>query len=253
MDNVLTHPHAVALYGAGGLIPLTIGKGRHTFDPGYIDVVSKNAVGARRVTRRRSRARSWTYRAETTLNDAQNILAASETLEEYFFCSYPAQIHNLLPGGFAWPRTGSPAIAVTGEAVTVSDYSAYPTAHTPVRPGKPVTVGVFIQGSGRVNLVFYDVAGTEVGRESQAFTQGQLTRETITSIAPAQAVTARISASGFTLYGGPSLTWTDKPTAYMAPAGIPHAVVQLAPWSADPIRCGEVTLLDVEFTVLEVG
>lgn len=253
-QNTFEHGAVACFYGAGGIIPLAK-NGTISYDPGHKEIVSYNANGARRVTRRKARAASWEVSGTAPAGWVKNAFALCRMGGvPYFWCSPKAQVFNLLPGGFAWGKSSSPAVASSGDLISISSQGGYPTPLAPVRPGLPVTASCFAQGSGAMNLVFYDVAGSEVGRFSQDANHEALSRFSISVVAPEQAVTARISARGFILYGGPALTWTDALTEYHEPMGCASAVISEVSESSSRLgKSGRKAAVNFSFKVLEVG
>lgn len=242
--------------GPGGLVPLAW-SGQVSVDPGVTDVLTSTASGARRLSRRRARSRSWHVTGEVPVDWARNLMAVAEGVlgaGPFFWCPPMAQQSNMLPGGFSWPSVGIPTVTSEGIPLRVSGSSSYPTPMTPVRPGQPLTAALWVQGTGSFNIVFYDVAGGGLSTVTTTASTTTLQRVSRTVTAPATAVYALISARDFGLMGGPSLSWTDHLTPYTPPGGCASTILQIGEWSHGHLgRDMASALVNVDFTVVEVG
>ncbi|WP_161965097.1 hypothetical protein [Ornithinimicrobium cerasi] len=97
----------------------------------------------------------------------------------------------------------------------------------PVRPGYPVTVAIFAQGTVTLSVQWVDAAGANLGAAVTLVTttNAALARTNMSTIAPAGAYGARIVVSGGTRYAWPSITWTPGPRRFAVGRGAESVVL----------------------------
>lgn len=123
------------------------------------------------------------------------------------------------------PIEGGPPVSQVNSVAAVT-VTALPSATlvspiVPVRPGHPVTLGIFAQGSG-VSLYarWVNAAGADLTTHSLAtVTHPALQRLAPSTITPANAAGVRIVVTGGTRYAWPSITWTAGPRRFATGRG----------------------------------
>lgn len=130
--------------------------------------------------------------------------------------------------------------------------------HTPVLPGKPVTVSAYLLGANaRVRLYFYDAAGVNIENHlsTVAASSGSVRRSHVTAIAPADAVSCRVLGIDAVQGCRPAVTWTPSLFDWADGQGCHRAVVHGASKDVQSAHYDPRghRAANISFTVTEVG
>lgn len=124
----------------------------------------------------------------------------------------------------------------------------------PVRPGYPVTLGIFGQGSAvKVSARWVNAAGGTLSTvDLVTVNHAELQRVNPSTIAPADAAGVQLVVTGGTRYAWPSVTWTAGPRRYATGRGAINVV--LSPLSESLILATARTQLSsFRYTIREVA
>lgn len=186
-----------------------------------------------------------------------------------------AQVTNVLTPeqSLVMPGTWSGTDVVEGGAVTVDgvrsprsvSHSAggfvdftYRSAGEPdqpaVIPGLPVSVSVYVRGSGDLGISWRDYTNTPISSNQKSYTHADMARVSMVNlIPPAGAVSAYIWVSGFTQAAMPALTWTKALTAWGPGRGCNRVVVEGLSEAVQQASSTGESYSAVSFTIREVG
>lgn len=130
---------------------------------------------------------------------------------------------------------------------------------TPVISGVQVTGSAYVLGAGAVaQLTFYDASNKAIGLPVKSNIKGNAVvavRSAVTALPPANAVSCKLSVSGFTRAANPAITWTSQAFDWATGDGCAQAVIHassrnLVMASNDP-RGGRYS--NLSYTITEVG
>ena len=156
------------------------------------------------------------------------------------------------------PIEGGPPVtqveSVAAITVTAASSATLTSPIVPVRPGHPVTLGIFGQGSVLLRARWVDAAGNDgaLATVTPSVTHAGLQRVAGSAIAPANAAGVRLVVSGGIRYAWPSITWTAGPRRFATGRGAES--VHLSPVDESVIMATrEQQLSGFQYTIREVA
>lgn len=165
---------------------------------------------------------SGTYALSGLFTAASEVVGGGTVL----YATTPLEARTPLEGG-------PPAVSVESvAAITVTALSAAELVSpvVPVRPGHPVTLGIFAQGGVTLSARWTDDEGATLSTVPLVTaTHADLQRLTPSTIAPAEASGVRLVVTGGTRYAWPSITWTAGPRRYAPGRGAEQVVLSTVP------------------------
>lgn len=235
-----------------GFFPVAY-SGQVAESPGFTHSEFRSAAGGRSVTYRPVTARSWKVSGKVPADWAQNLLRIQSGAfgrGPFWWLPPAAQRFNALPYGF--DGATSPGVDESGVVVPVVHGDLHVSGATPVRDGLQVTASAWLT-SGDLTIRFLAQSGAVISNITQS-ASGVLGRKSITAVAPANAVSARVVVSGAGVDAGqPAITWSGKPHMYAPPMGCASVFVNPGDWSHEVFGFDPAdTLVSVGFDVLEV-
>lgn len=180
--------------------------------------------------------RSWAAEVKGTQEDTAylSVLAQSSRTAPLIFVSDEAAATNVLTptqsllegvangGPFSVHDGPSSLSSVTGGGRAV-------VADTvPVVPGLPVTVSIYVQGSGAsLSMQFYDSQGAAVGTQATKTSQSDAVQRLAVSIStvPLKAAFITVRVSGASQAALPAVSWTAGPVPWDVGMGCTSAVI----------------------------